>query len=93
MTKTGSWLVASTLAVAALWAAPAKADDAAVLYCTEQYDVCMERASWEREDWIRDYMEQECQSFFYMCMGTYNCGDNVCDNNWGETYYCPADCD
>lgn len=92
MTKTGSWLVASTLAVTSLWAAPAKADDAWG-YCSAEYALCMEQASGEPVDWIRDIKEADCQSYFNMCLGTYHCGDNVCDDTVGEGYYCPSDCD
>ncbi|MCY1075899.1 hypothetical protein [Archangium lansingense] len=43
-------------------------------------------------DWIRDYKLQDCHGWFYVCMGTTNCGDNYCDMNWETSYYCPADC-
>lgn len=91
ITKTGSWLVVSTLAVAALWAAPAEADDPRDA-CYEEYNVCMERASWEPVDWIRDYSEQQCQGLLNYCLYTITCGDNVCDPYWEDSYYCPADC-
>ena len=88
-TKTGSRLVISTLAMAALWAAPAGADQDA---CYEELNYCIERANEEPVDWIRDYKLQDCQGWFYVCMGTTNCGDNYCDMNWETSYYCPADC-
>ena len=90
-TKIGSLLVIFTLAVTALSAAPAQAaeDEQA---CYTEFDSCMERASWEPVDWIRDYSEQACQSMLIMCLATYACGDNYCDPNLENSYYCPADC-
>ena len=90
-TKMGSWLVISTLAVAALWAAPADADSPEA--CYEEYATCAERASWEPVDWIRDYTMDLCNGLYVACMLGRVCGDNVCDVGAGESNaMCPVDC-
>lgn len=88
-TKTGLRFVISTLAVAALWAMPAGAEDVSV--CFEEFDTCMDRANSEPVDWIRDYSIQSCYSYRDMCLSTINCGDNYCDG-YENSYYCPQDC-
>ncbi|EPX58913.1 hypothetical protein D187_003628 [Cystobacter fuscus DSM 2262] len=90
--KTGSRLVISTLAVAALWAASAGAEPGDFSACYEEYNYCVERANEEPEDWIRDYSLQQCYSFLNLCFATIQCGDGYCDQSVENNYYCPTDC-
>ncbi len=83
--KTGSRLVISTLAVAALWVAPAGAEPD-YSACYEELAYCIERANQEPEDWIRDYSIQLCQGFFITCTATVDGGANYCDPNSQSSY-------
>ncbi|WP_164015681.1 hypothetical protein [Pyxidicoccus trucidator] len=89
--KTGVWLVISTLTVAALWAAPAEAQEEDA--CLAEYSACMDRANAEPVDWIRDYYVDYCRDVFGACMPYIGCGDNYCNASAGETSQtCPNDC-
>jgi hypothetical protein len=85
--KTGSWLVVSTLAVAVLWAAPAQAYS-----CQEEWEDCMVYARQDPDDRVREYREQECnQNYDYCNAQPVVCGDNYC--GYGEDCStCPGDC-
>jgi len=86
--KTSSWFAVSTLAMAALWAAPADANSPET--CDEEYAACVEWASWEPVDWIRDYKMDYCNGLYATCTQGFVCGDNVCDP--GESPACWEDC-
>lgn len=92
----GSWLAVFTLAVSALWAVPAGAeeDSASQESCEAELAACMDWANSEPVDWIRDYKMDWCNSLYETCVGPQVCGDGICNSNSGEDSYsyCAEDC-
>ena len=87
MTKTGSWLVLSTLAVTALWAAPAQANT-----CDENYGYCMDNASSESDRWVQEHLWDSCAREYEICLSApTECGDYFCGNG-EDQWVCPEDC-
>ncbi|WP_163995008.1 hypothetical protein [Pyxidicoccus caerfyrddinensis] len=97
--KTGSSLVVSILAIAALWAAPVEAEavvetQAQEETCFEAWSSCAAAANAESDEWVRANYRDYCTSYFGYCAGLTGCGDGFCDTyqNWESHQSCPDDC-
>lgn len=84
--KQGRVLVVSLMA-AVLWGTPALASS-----CDEVYAECMYRASLERDERARDYLENECYANYDSCVSQpVVCGDGLCSGD-ESCANCTQDC-